>query len=87
MLSLPGIARGIGGVMAFALYIDIVDPGDNTIKVSHTFWGVTKGEVFTYKREHLGSCEYFRAAEQEGRTIEDLEEIDESDLPEVEVDG
>lgn len=69
--------------MAFALHIDIVDPGDNTIKVSHTFWGLTQKEVMTYKREHLGSCEYFRSAEQEGRIIEDLEEVDEDDLPEV----
>lgn len=72
--------------MAFALHIDIIDGGDETIKVSHTFWGLTRGEVLTYKREHLGSCEYFRSAEQEGRTIEDLEEIDESDLPEVELE-
>lgn len=72
--------------MAFALYIDIVDPGDHTIKVSHTFWGLTKDEVYTYKREHLGTCEYFRSAEQEGRTIEELEQIDESDLPEVELE-
>ena len=72
--------------MAYALYIDIVDPGDQTIKVSHTFWGLTKNEVYTYKREHLGSCEYFRSAEQEGRTIEDLEEISADDLPEVELE-
>ena len=70
--------------MAFALHIDIVDPGDGTIKVTHTFWGLTRGEVQTYKREHLGSCEYFLAAEQEGRTVEELEEVDEEDLPEVE---
>lgn len=72
--------------MAFALHIDIVDPGDNTIKVSHTFWGLTRREAETYKREHLGSCEYFRAAEQEGRTVEELEEIDDDELPEVEDD-
>jgi hypothetical protein len=70
--------------MAFALHIDIIDPGDGTIKVSHTFWGLTQREVETYKREHLGSCEYFRAAEQEGRTLEELEEVDEDELPEVE---
>lgn len=70
--------------MAFALHIDIVDPGDGAIKVSHTFWGLTRREAETYKREHLGSCEYFRAAEQEGRTIEELELIDDDELPEVE---
>ncbi len=70
--------------MAFALHIDIVDPGDDTIKVSHTFWGLTQAEVYTYKREHLASCEYFQSAEQEGRTIEDLEEISADDLPDTE---
>jgi hypothetical protein len=72
--------------MAFALHVDIVDPGDGTIKVSHTFWGLTVEEVETYKREHLGTCEYFRSAEHAGRTIEELEEIDEDDLPDVELE-
>lgn len=72
--------------MAYALYIDIVDPGDGTIKVSHTFWGLTRGEVYAYKREHLASCEYFQSAEKEGRTSEDLEEIEDEDLPEAEGD-
>lgn len=70
--------------MAFALEIQIIDGGDNTIKVSHTFWGLTKREVETYKREHLSSCEYFRSAENDGRTIESLEEIDDEELPEPE---
>lgn len=67
--------------MAFLLEIHIVDAGDRTIKVTHQFWGLTEREVLTYKREHLGSCEYFRSAEKEGRTIENLEAVDEEDLP------
>jgi hypothetical protein len=67
--------------MAFCLEIAIVDGGDRTIKVVHSFYGYTETEVETYKREHLASCEYFRAAEQDGRTIEELEEIDENELP------
>lgn len=70
--------------MAFLLEIHIVDKGDNTIKVTHQFWGVSEREVETYKREHLGSCEYFRAAEREGRTIETLEVVDAEDLPDPE---
>jgi hypothetical protein len=67
--------------MAFALEVMIIDAGDETIKVAHVFYGTTKREVETYKREHEASCEYFRAAVKEGRTIEELEEIDDDELP------
>lgn len=68
--------------MAYLLTVHIVDGGDETIKVSHQFWGITEAECETYKREHLGNCDYFRTAEREGRTIEELEVIPESELPE-----
>lgn len=70
--------------MAFVLEIMIVDAGDQTIKVGHQFYGVTEAECQEYKREHLGSCEYFAAAEKEGRTIEVMEEVEDSELPEPE---
>jgi hypothetical protein len=72
--------------MPWKLEIDIVDAGDNTIKVTHTFWGVTAEECETYKREHLASCDYFKSAELDGRTIEELEEIDDDELPEADED-
>ena len=68
--------------MAFSLEVFIIDAGDQTIKVGHTFYGVTEAEVETYKREHLSSCEYFASADREGRIIEVLEEIDDDELPE-----
>jgi len=67
--------------VAHILTVYIVDAGDKTIKVAHEFFGLSKREVETYKREHLASCEYFRSAEAEGRTIEELEEVEASDLP------
>ncbi len=70
--------------MAFVLEVAIIDGGDATIKVIHSFYGVSEEEVETYKREHIGTCEYFRSAVQEGRVIESLDEIDDDDLPEVE---
>ena len=70
--------------MAYLLEVHIVDPGDGTIKVTHQFWGLTEAECETYKREHLGSCEYFRAAEKAGNTIENLEVVDEDELPDPE---
>jgi hypothetical protein len=70
--------------MAFILEALIIDEGDNTIKVGHQFYGTTEREVRTYYREHMHSCEYFRAAVKEGRVIEELEQVDESELPEVE---
>lgn len=67
--------------MAFALEVAIVDGGDHTIKVVHTFFGVSEDECRNYYREHLASCSYFRAAERAGRVLEDLQEIDGDELP------
>lgn len=67
--------------MAIELNVYIVDGGDGTIKVMHTFFGGSEREARTYYREHLASCEYFRAAEKEGRVIEELEHIDADELP------
>ena len=69
--------------MAFILEVLIIDAGDNTIKVGHNFYGLTEKECETYKREHLASCDYFRTAEREGRTIEEVWELDPDEkLPE-----
>ena len=68
--------------MAFALHVDIIDAEDHTIKVTHTFWGLTEKEVQSYYESHQKACEYFAAAVKEGRTEEELEEISEEDLPE-----
>jgi pyruvate/2-oxoacid:ferredoxin oxidoreductase alpha subunit len=71
--------------VAFKITVDIVDPADETIKVSHIFWGETEAEARTYYTEHLASCEYFQAAAAEDRVIEEIEEIDDDELPEVEL--
>lgn len=70
--------------MAFILEVAIIDGGDSTIKVVHQFFGETERECETYKREHLGTCSYFKSAQDEGRTREDIEEIDDDDLPTLE---
>lgn len=67
--------------MAYILRVYIVDPGDQTIKVGHEFYGVSEKECDTYYREHLASCEYFRSAEKEGRVLEELEKVDDDELP------
>jgi hypothetical protein len=69
--------------MAVKLTVDIVDP-DGEIKVSHIFWGDTEDDVETWKAHHLKSCEYYAAAERDGRTLEELECIDDDERPEVE---
>lgn len=71
--------------MAVKITVDVVDPVDQTIKVSHIFWGETEEEARTYYTEHLASCEYFRAAADDDRVIEEIEEIDDDELPEVEL--
>ncbi len=72
--------------MAIKITVDVVDPGDETIKVSHIFWGKDEAEARTYFTEHLASCDYFAAAAEDGRLIEEIEEIDDDELPEVETD-
>lgn len=67
--------------MAFLLEVAIIDGGDQTIKVVHQFYGLSRKEVETYRREHLSNCGYFRSAENDDRTIEQLEEIEDSELP------
>lgn len=67
--------------MAVILTAYIIDGGDGTIKVGHQFFGLTEAEAETYYKEHLGSCSYFASAEKDGRVIEEVEEVDESDLP------
>lgn len=69
--------------LAYLLEVHIIDAGDDTIKVTHQFWGLTEKECCTYYREHLSSCEYFRAAKKEGRVIEELEQIDVSEMPDA----
>lgn len=53
---------------------------DGRVIVAHTFFGKNEDEAEKWKKHHLDSCEYFRAAEKEGRTIEFSEELEE--LPE-----
>jgi hypothetical protein len=72
--------------MAYKLTVLIVNPDDEEIYVEHNFYGSTKADAEHVKHEHLGSCEYFRAAEDEGRTIEEGEEIDEDEWPAVDED-
>lgn len=68
--------------MAFILEVLIVDPGDDTIKVGHSFFGLTEKECREYYREHIGSCEYFAAAVKAGNVIEELQEVEDDELPE-----
>lgn len=70
--------------MACKLEAWIIDGGDGTVKVIHSFYGLTEEEARTYYREHTHSCEYFAAAVKDGRVLEEIEEIDDDELPEVE---
>lgn len=72
--------------MAYKIVVDIVDPGDEEIKVTHTFWGHTESEARTNYTHHLAACEYFQAAADEGRVIEEEFEISEDEIPEAEVE-
>lgn len=72
--------------MAYKLTVFIVNPGDEQIYVEHNFYGETKADAEHVKHEHLASCEYFKAAQHEGRTVEEGEEIGADDWPTVDGD-
>jgi hypothetical protein len=67
--------------MAWELHSYIVNPDDEKVFMKHVFYGETKDECLQVKQEHLASCEYFRAAEEAGRTDDQWEEA--NSLPEV----
>jgi hypothetical protein len=67
--------------MPWELHSYIVNPDDEQIYLKHVFFGETKDDCEQVKKEHLASCEYYRAAEAEGRTDDKWEEVD--SLPEV----
>lgn len=72
--------------MAWELHSYIVNPDDKRIYLKHVFYGHTKDECQQVKKEHLASCEYYRAAEAEGRTDDKWEAIDDADMPTVDGD-
>lgn len=69
--------------MAWAYHVYIVNPDDLEIYVEHIFYGHTKNECTQVRDEHLGSCAYFKAAEDEGRTDGKWEEISAAQMPSV----
>jgi len=71
--------------MAFALTVDIIEhaDGESTIPMSLTFWGDTEAETELAWTNLKNKFDFFAAAEREGRTIEELEEIDDDELPDV----
>jgi len=79
--------------MAYKIVVDIVDPGDGEIKVTHTFWS-KKGQSDTeaektarmHYTHHLEACEYFQAAAEEGNVIEEEFLISDDEIPEAEED-
>jgi hypothetical protein len=73
--------------MAYKLTVFIVNPDDKEIYVEHNFYGATRAAAEHVKKEHLAGCEFFSEAEEEGRTIEEGEEISEDEWPTAEEDG
>jgi hypothetical protein len=70
--------------VAYKIVVDIVDPGDGEIKVTHTFWGHTEAEARANYTHHLAMCDYFQDNLEEGNVIEEEFEIPDDELPEAE---
>lgn len=67
--------------MAYKIVVDIVDPGDGKIKVTHTFWGASEDEARTNYVHHLAACEYFQSATEGESVIEEEFEISSDEIP------
>jgi hypothetical protein len=77
--------------MAHKIVVDIIDPGDGEIKVTHTFWskkGQNSREAEQTARmhytHHLAACEYFLEAVENGMVIEEEFIIADDEIPEAE---
>ena len=72
--------------MAYALNVDLIEEqaGQCVIKMSLTFWGHSVAECEQTWSSLKQKFDFFAAAEREDRTVEELEEIDEDELPEAE---
>lgn len=70
--------------MAYKIVVDVVDPGDGKIKVTHTFWGMDEAEARTNYTHHLAVCDYFSSNAEAGNLIEEEYEIDAAEIPEAE---
>jgi hypothetical protein len=79
--------------MAHKIVVDIIDPADGEIKVTHTFWskkGQNAREAEATARlhytHHLAACEYFLEATENGMVIEEEFAIPDEEIPEAEED-
>lgn len=70
--------------MPFKLTVDVVPERGGRVHVQHVFYGETEREARRVFREHAAGCEFLTPAIAEGRTNEEIEEIDEDDWPDYE---
>lgn len=69
--------------MAVALTVDIFDDDDEHL-VRHVFYGHTEEEAEEKREAHAKQCHEFRTAEEEDRVYEFMEEVLDSEVPDVE---
>lgn len=69
--------------MAYCLNVDIVDE-DDSIHLTHHFWGQSEQEVRGYYKAHQEDCDYLSDAVLDGRVIEELKAVPDDALPQVE---
>lgn len=74
--------------MAYALEVDIIEheAGEPVIRMSLTFWGQSEAECEQTWSELQRKYDFFGSARREGRTIEELDEVDDDELPDPEDD-
>lgn len=64
-----------------ALTVHIQDPEDGVVYVTHQFWGESEEMCEDNKRAHADQDELLRKAIADGRTEEELEELNDEEWP------
>ena len=70
--------------MAIAIHVYIKPKGaadDAPIQVEHIFYAATEEEADKIRLAHLAGCENFALAEAEDRVAEDVEDLNDRDVP------
>lgn len=68
--------------MATELRAYIVSP-EGEINVVHVFYGANEAECERHMEEHVAGCEFFQAADADGRVYTESEQIDEEHRPDA----
>jgi hypothetical protein len=67
--------------MAVAVHVYIFEKNGAFSGVEHVFYGRTEAEADRIRLAHMAGCENYGKAEATDRVVEDVEDIEDEDIP------